>query len=99
MSNLCLNCSKQISDSEEFCEACEADLNVMVDVNLDPVVNIVDTKANPLFQTRKITGSLVGDDPDIIGNRMRRDEGSIMVFWGGLLVMVFIMILIVIVAN
>ncbi len=71
----------------------------MVDVNTDPVVNIVETNANPLFQTRKITGSLIGEDPDIIGNKMRQDEDSTSTFWGGIVVIILIMVLIVIVAN
>lgn len=101
MGNQCINCSETIPDHQEFCSSCDKALNQMVDAKETAVTaNLVDTKVNPLFQTRQFTGSTLGDDPDIIANRLHaeHEEGTI-VFWRYILLFIIVMVLIVIVAN
>jgi len=99
MTNLCINCSEIIPYNKEFCDSCDAELNEMVDARNPSVsTNLVNTKANPLFQTREITGS-IDDDPDIIANRLQKDDEGSFEYWQYVLLFIIIMILIVVVAN
>ncbi|MHA2251988.1 MAG: hypothetical protein ACXAD7_16615 [Candidatus Kariarchaeaceae archaeon] len=99
MSYQCINCSEFIANNKEFCDSCDAELNEMVDAKETSISeSLVDTKANPLFQTRELTGS-IGDDPDIIANRLHKDDEGNIGYWQYVLLLIIIMILIVIVAN
>lgn len=77
MSNLCLNCSKVVDISGDFCMSCEDELNEVVDGNeTEMLTDMVNVKSDPFFQSKTITGDMIEGDDDLIAYRVRRDRSG-----------------------
>jgi hypothetical protein len=51
--------------------------------------DLVDTSANPLFQTRKVTGNILSSEDDVIAHKLQDTDENNFYFW----VFVFVIVL------
>ncbi|MHA2028300.1 MAG: hypothetical protein ACXAC2_24655 [Candidatus Kariarchaeaceae archaeon] len=56
--------------------------------------DLVDTSANPLFQTRKVTGDILSSDDDVIAHKLQDDESDNYYYWMFIVVLILFMALI-----
>ena len=95
MANLCINCSQQTTQDNDFCDSCTYKMENGVEMSVNSKNgNIVDTKSHGLFQTRNVTGNIMSDDEDLIANLHRNDDEGNYYFWMFILVIIFFMVVI-----
>ena len=93
MSGLCINCQRRPASVGEYCLDCDQNLDEMVDsTELAENAEFVNVSRNIFFQTTKVEDGLLGDDPSIIANKMKRDNEDNSVFWGVLLIIAAILV-------
>lgn len=105
MLNICLNCSKEIENVEEYCNQCEEKLNEVIDARGKnrsfeyQRTDFVNVNSDPFYQNRKISGILIDGDDALIAQQIRHDPGSSSGFWLTIGVMILIMAISVIITG
>lgn len=95
----CLNCGRQVSNVEEYCQQCFDKLDEMVDaqeMNMNTKVDFEGT-SNPFYSTVQMTG-IRSQSTQSVESMVDTDERGGMFFWRnlGLVTVVFIVLLVIV---